>query len=284
MSKPSCFIIMPLTTPAQYVDQYKGDVDHFIHVLDHLFKPAVEAAGLDPIPPISKGSEVIHGEIIRNLETADLVLCDMSILNPNVFFELGIRTALNKSVAMIRDNATKRVPFDTTIINYHEYDCGLDPWVIPNEIERLTDHLNECMENGSGNSLWGYFSMTQQAEISNDANDKEKQMAYLIRQIDGIGKRLQNIPLNHNELISSEQPIGSIFPEIMLLANDYFPGIEGINCSIEGRTIVFKSKDKISRSLEKELTLRANTRGYIATFIDRYRNRYTVKGNEDQPS
>ena len=97
---------MPLTTPARYVETYKGDTQHFIHVLGHLFKPAIEAAGLTPITPMSKGSKVIHGDIIRNLETADLVLCDMSILNPNVFFELGIRTALNKSVAMIRDNAT----------------------------------------------------------------------------------------------------------------------------------------------------------------------------------
>ena len=115
MSKPTCFIIMPLTTPARYVDHYKGDTDHFIHVLDHLFKPAIQAAGMDPIPPISKGSEIIHGDIIRNLETADLVLCDMSILNPNVFFELGIRTALNKSVAIIRDNVTERIPFDLNL-------------------------------------------------------------------------------------------------------------------------------------------------------------------------
>lgn len=45
-SFPSCFIIMPLTTPAQYVEAYKGDADHFIHVLNHLFIPVIEAAGM----------------------------------------------------------------------------------------------------------------------------------------------------------------------------------------------------------------------------------------------
>lgn len=193
MSKQSCFIIMPLTTPDQHFEKYNGDSDHFIHVLDHLFKPAIKAAGMDPIPPISKVSEVIHGDIIRNLETADIVLCDMSILNPNVFFELGIRTALNKSVAMIRDNVTARVPFDTTIINYHEYDCGLEPWKLDEEVEKLTNHLKDCMGNGSGNSLWGYFSMTQQAEVPSDAPEVEKQYAYLIKQIEILRDQMNDI-------------------------------------------------------------------------------------------
>jgi len=97
----TCFIITPITTPEPFVSKYKGDDHHFTHVLDHLFIPALRILSIEPIPPSTKGSEIIHGEIIRNLESADLVLCDMSILNPNVFFELGIRTALNKPVCMI---------------------------------------------------------------------------------------------------------------------------------------------------------------------------------------
>jgi len=190
MSRPSCFILMPLTTPARYVEAYKGDTNHFIHVLEHLFKPAIEAAGMTPIPPISKGAEVIHGGIIRNLETADLVLCDMSILNPNVFFELGIRTALNKSVAMIRDSVTEPVPFDTTIINYHPYNSRLDPWILPKEIEILTKHLKACMDKPEGNSLWRYFSMTQQADVPNEKPGVEEKLGFLLKQMAGIKKQI----------------------------------------------------------------------------------------------
>ena len=81
------FIIMPVTTPDCYLQQYSNDKEHFKHVLDHLFYPSVKAAGFDPIPPNVKGSDIIQGEIIKNLETSDLVLCDMSSLNSNVFFE-----------------------------------------------------------------------------------------------------------------------------------------------------------------------------------------------------
>ncbi|WP_022669157.1 hypothetical protein [Desulfospira joergensenii] len=184
-ASPTCFIIMPITTPAQYVDLYKGDTNHFRHVLDHLFIPAIEEAGLEPIPPISKGASVIHGDIVRNIETADLVLCDMSILNPNVFFELGIRTALNKAVAMVRDNVSEQVPFDTTIVNYHEYVCGFDPWVLPKQIEKLTSHQQNCMERTT-NSLWSYFSMSQQAEVPSDAPDMDQKLAYLIKQVESL--------------------------------------------------------------------------------------------------
>ncbi len=79
-SKKSCFIIMPISTPKNLVELYKGDENHFGHVLETLFVPAVQAAGLKPISPKSKGSEVIHGDIIKNIESADMLLCDMSAL------------------------------------------------------------------------------------------------------------------------------------------------------------------------------------------------------------
>src|SRR4051812_33051724 len=80
---PNCFIIMPLTTPDTYVNLYGNDKDHFIHVLDHLFKPAITKIEYTPIPPIAEGSDLIHAGIIKQLETADLVLCDISTLNAN---------------------------------------------------------------------------------------------------------------------------------------------------------------------------------------------------------
>ena len=79
----TCFIIMPITTPPSMLDAYGGDPDHFLHVLDCLFVPAVEKAEYTPVRPIAEGADNIPAEIISNLESATLVLCDMSCLNPN---------------------------------------------------------------------------------------------------------------------------------------------------------------------------------------------------------
>src|SRR5215212_3610530 len=154
----TCFIIMPISTRLDLTESYNQDVDHFLHVLECLFIPAIEGANLQPILPHVAGSDVIQGEIIKNLSSADLVLCDMSQLNANVFFEFGIRTALNKPVALVTDETTANIPFDTGIINYHRYSSSLHGWLIKSEVERLSEHLNKTLASEpERNSLWKYF-------------------------------------------------------------------------------------------------------------------------------
>ena len=132
-----CFIIMPITTPSTMLDNYRDGNKHFEHVLNCLFEPAVKEAGYKPIQPKAKGSDLIQAEIVKSLETSDLVLCDVSCLNPNVFFEFGMRTALNKAVCIVKDELTTHVPFDTGILNYHEYKSSIEPWELPSEIKKL---------------------------------------------------------------------------------------------------------------------------------------------------
>jgi hypothetical protein len=83
-SARTCFVAMPITTPASYAERL-SDAEHFAHVLTHLFTPALQAAGLTVIPPSVAGSEIIHAEIIKNLEQADFVLCDLSDLLIRMF-------------------------------------------------------------------------------------------------------------------------------------------------------------------------------------------------------
>jgi len=159
--KGDCFIIMPISTPDNLVDLYDGDTSHFDKVLEHVFTPAVMAAGFTPIPPIAKGADIIHAEIIKKLEEADMVLCDMSIFNPNVFYELGIRTARNKPVCLVKDDMTKKIPFDTAIINCHDYKAVPKFVEIEEEIELLTKHIYECVEGSGGtNTMWRRFGIT----------------------------------------------------------------------------------------------------------------------------
>ncbi len=64
----------------------------FDAVYEKLFRPALEAAGLQPF---RADDEEAAGDILKDmfaeLVTADFVLADISILNANVFYELGIR-------------------------------------------------------------------------------------------------------------------------------------------------------------------------------------------------
>jgi hypothetical protein len=152
---------MPITTPPPYAVDL-DDTDHFDHVLKHLFMPALERAGYNVIPPKARGSTLIHAEIIRHLEEADLVLADLSSQNSNVFFELGVRTALDRPVALVTDHLTSAIPFDLGSINVHTYDESLKTWTLEKEIEGLAEHVSHT-DPTSGNAMWKYFGLTQRA-------------------------------------------------------------------------------------------------------------------------
>lgn len=158
-----CFVAMPITTSEFYADRC-GDRDHFDHVLNHLFRPALKGAGYETISPTAAGSGLIHAEIIRHLEEADLVLCDLSGLNPNVFFELGIRTALDRPIAIVKDNLTPQIPFDLGAINTLTYDSALNPWTLTGEIPRMIEHIiSSTQSSHDGNAMWRYFGLTKRA-------------------------------------------------------------------------------------------------------------------------
>lgn len=188
---------MPISTPESMLSFYNGDKDHFQHVLEHLFFPAIEKAGLKPVAPVAKGADVIHAEIIRNLESSDLVLCDMSSLNANVFFELGIRTALAKPVCVVKDDSTPRVPFDMTVVNYHTYLSALQPWTLAKEIDAIAEHIKHSRERSQGtNMLWRYFSMSQRAELSISKDPTNERLELVMSQIEGLSSKIDFLENN----------------------------------------------------------------------------------------
>jgi hypothetical protein len=183
---PSCFIIMPISTSADLAEDFGNDPEHFRHVLEHLFVPAIEKIDYTPILPAAVGSDLIHAEIIRKLETEDLVLCDMSSLNPNVFFELGIRTALDKPTCLVRDARTT-VPFDTGVVNYHTYNHELSAWTLRNEIEALANHLTKSVNSSAGrNTLWKYFGLTKRAEMQTSESPTERKLDLILSRLEAV--------------------------------------------------------------------------------------------------
>jgi len=194
-SKKKCFIIMPITTPEELVTRYKGDSRHFDHVLDCLFMPAIVKSGLDPIKPIASGADLIHGRTIKLIEQSDLTLCDISTFNPNVFFELGIRTALNKPVCLVRDQFTEKIPFDTSAVNHHTYNGSLSAWETDGEIDKLATHISASLSTSQkGNELWTAFSIATAATPLNEKVGSSDQLAYFSRIAETLVAEMRRLP------------------------------------------------------------------------------------------
>ena len=190
--KKKCFIIMPITTPQDYINRHR-DKQHFEHILDHLFLPAIEKAGLEPVKPIASGSELINKRTIEEIERSDLALCDISTHNPNVFFELGIRTALDLPVCLVKDDLTEAIPFDTFAINHYTYRSSLSKWDYEREIEDLATHISLSYDSShKGNELWTAFSISANASRPNKSVGIDAQMAYLIRLVESLANEIRH--------------------------------------------------------------------------------------------
>ncbi len=107
---PSAFVIMPFTEP--WSDT----------VYNQLIKLGVEDAGLECIRGdiyvrIGDLTQDIWGELLH----AGVIVADVSSLNANVFYELGLTHALGKDVFILKEKDSK-LPADISGAHYHEYD------------------------------------------------------------------------------------------------------------------------------------------------------------------
>jgi hypothetical protein len=187
---PLCFAIMPITTPEEAVARYGGDREHFLHVAEFIFKPAAELAGYRFVPASVDSSRVIQAAIIDNLARADVVLCDTSLWNANVFFELGIRVALNKPVALVRDGLTDTVPFDNTPVHCYEYDHRMEPWCLAAEIPKLGRHIAAAGAHEQ-NELWKFAGIQVSAQQTDAGNPEDAKLDLLLAKVAALAERVE---------------------------------------------------------------------------------------------
>jgi hypothetical protein len=84
---------------------------------------------------------VIHSTIINDLLNADLVIADLTEHNPNVLFELGLRMAADKPVAIIRAKGTGPIFDVDNMLRVYDYDPNLWPSTVERDLPRLVGHI-----------------------------------------------------------------------------------------------------------------------------------------------
>ena len=139
-----CFVIMPFGNKRVSVkegSEFWNDgglstrTDEELVDFDALYRraisPAIRAVEGYDITPVrcdsKQPSGSIHKKMIEQIATADIAVVDVTTLNPNVFYELGVRHALKKSVTVLiqQSNVTDHVPFNIsgmTVVGYDRDD------------------------------------------------------------------------------------------------------------------------------------------------------------------
>jgi tetratricopeptide (TPR) repeat protein len=136
--KPHAFVAMPFgTKPGP-----DGKPIDFNRIYAEFFKPALEAAGCEVFRADEEpAAGDIRADMFQELLVADLVLADLTLDNPNVWYELGVRHALRARGVVLVQGPRPNQPFDIYTdrkLNYTLKDGALDPVRLPQESADLT--------------------------------------------------------------------------------------------------------------------------------------------------
>lgn len=130
---PHAFVVMPF-------GRKKGPDGRWIDfnsIYQDLIKPALEEAGFQSF---RADEESVSGDILtdmfQELLLADLVVCDLSIDNANVFYELGVRHAFRKRGVVHIQSGRAYMPFDIFNVRTIPYTCGENGKPEPQHLEK----------------------------------------------------------------------------------------------------------------------------------------------------
>jgi hypothetical protein len=133
-NKLSAFVIMPFDK-------------EFNSIYENLIKDPLEAAGYTVLRADSLlDQENILKTIVRGINTADLLIADLTTNNPNVFYELGLAHGLGIPTVLLAQSITD-VPFDLRSYKIHIYDTHF------NKIDKLKEFLKKIGQQHANKEL-----------------------------------------------------------------------------------------------------------------------------------
>nr|WP_228277081.1 TRAFs-binding domain-containing protein [Aliarcobacter cryaerophilus]QEI46235.1 DUF4071 domain-containing protein [Aliarcobacter cryaerophilus] len=141
--KPLCFVLMPF---GKKKDE-EGKIIDFDKIYNDFIKPSIENSDLDPIRADEEQTGgIIHKAMYERLMLCEYAVADLSLLNANVFYELGIRHAIRPYSTITLFESSSRLPFDVNFLRSLPYDRKLD------NLEELKSQLTKKLSNAKSHN------------------------------------------------------------------------------------------------------------------------------------
>lgn len=160
----TAFVIMPFSEDFETV--YTG-----------LIKHSLEGLGFD----VQRADDIenqrnILRDILEKISTSDLVIADLTGLNPNVFYELGVAHALKKPVILLTQ-VIEDVPFDLQSYRLVEYSTHFDRI---DEARELLKNYGNGFQNGTirfGNPVTDFLPGESHSEVADQSIEAPVEIA-----------------------------------------------------------------------------------------------------------
>jgi tetratricopeptide (TPR) repeat protein len=109
MTKSVCFVIMPF---GKKPDAAGRQID-FDAVYEKIIAPAIAEVGFNGVRADKEMSAgMIHKAMFERLILSEYAIADLTILNANVYYELGVRHAARPQTTVLMSAEASRLPFD----------------------------------------------------------------------------------------------------------------------------------------------------------------------------
>ena len=143
----TCFVIMGF---GEKTDLGTGRILNMDMTYKFLIKPVCEGLSIECIRADEiKHSGVIDVPMYEWLYKADLVIADISTLNANAIYELGVRHALKPSTTIVMAESQLKYPFDLnhiSIMNYVHLGCDIGGSTILSFTQQLKEKIEAILK------------------------------------------------------------------------------------------------------------------------------------------
>ena len=197
MSEKTCFVVMPIRkfgTP---------EYAHFRAIFEQI-KPTIEASGYSVIRADDvQRTGAITKDIVSRLAQSDLLVADLTDLNPNVLYELGVRHALRGTgtIMILDERRTPEIPFDLSayrVIKFSGDLTGIEP--LKSALAMFLNELADRDVSRRDNPVHDWFPALP-ANVLDDASQSS------------VGDLRRNIKELQNRIDQYERALGSKLPE-----------------------------------------------------------------------
>ena len=163
MAIKSCYISMPFGRKQDYET---GRIVDFDVIYESAIKPAAEEAGLVPM----RGAELrsvssAQKALLEAVVGFDVFIADLTMLKPNVLYELGIRHATRRGPTFLVSSNDTKVPFDLSYARVLLYQLNGEGKLDVPEAARVRHSLTDMIAQGIARSDSPVFEFFPQIRV-----------------------------------------------------------------------------------------------------------------------
>ena len=184
--KKICFVITPIGKEGSDIRR------HIDGIIDLAIVPALQDKFNVEVAHRKYEIGSITNKVINSIYRADLVIANLTALNPNVMFELAIRYSFGKPAIVIAECGTE-LPFDINTENTIFYTN--DP-IGAAELKEIIQKFERDLDYKRGN-YGPVYDALKEVSILESIESKEvgqnDELKYIVDRLDNIDKRLNKI-------------------------------------------------------------------------------------------